>query len=114
MYLAGRTKEMIITGGENVYPIETENCLSKHPDVASAAVLGMPDEKWGEMVVAVVALHNGAEATADDLIAYCRGKIAGYKVPKAIRIWNGPLPLSHTNKIDKQKIRVGILEATDE
>ncbi|MCY6379705.1 long-chain-fatty-acid--CoA ligase [Hoeflea prorocentri] len=114
IYLVGRTKEMIITGGENVYPIETENCLSKHPDVASAAVLGLPHDKWGEMVVAVVALHDGARVTGDDLIAYCRGKIAGYKVPKSIRIWDGPLPLSHTNKIDKQKIRAKISETTDE
>lgn len=114
VYLAGRTREMIISGGENVYPIETENCLSKHPDVASAAVFGLPDDKWGEKVVAVVALHEGAQATVDDLTAYCREKIAGYKVPKMIRIWDGPLPLSHTNKIDKQKIRKTMPEASDE
>lgn len=103
--LSGRTKEMIITGGENVYPIETENCLSRHPDVAAAAVLGLPHRKWGEMVFAAVALHDGASVSEHDLISYCRNHIADYKVPKVVRVWDEPLPLNHTNKIDKSAIR---------
>ncbi|MEP3052748.1 long-chain-fatty-acid--CoA ligase [Ascidiaceihabitans sp.] len=114
LYLAGRTKEMIITGGENVYPIETENCLSKHPAVASSAVLGLPHEKWGEMVFAAVSLKAGATATEQDLIDHCRSKIAGYKTPKKITIWDGPLPLNPANKIDKRGIKAQMQETDDE
>ena len=103
--LVGRTKEMIISGGENIYPIETENALSKHPAVAQVAVLGLPHTKWGEMVYAVVSLRDGARVATEDLINFCRQKIASYKAPKGITIWDGPLPLSSTNKIDKQAIR---------
>jgi len=111
VYLAGRIKEMIITGGENVYPIETENCLSKHPEVSTVAVVGLPHEKWGEMVFAAVALHPDATSTGKDLIAYCRGKIADYKIPKDVLIWDGPLPLNHTSKIDKMRIKALLVEA---
>ncbi|WP_158965645.1 long-chain-fatty-acid--CoA ligase [Chachezhania sediminis] len=112
LFLVGRTKEMIITGGENVYPIETENALSSHPAVAQAAVFGMPDPTWGETVHAAVALHGGREATVEDLIAHCRERIAHYKAPRAITLWVGALPLSPTNKIDKMAIRARILEDT--
>ncbi|MBY6092214.1 long-chain-fatty-acid--CoA ligase [Maritimibacter alkaliphilus] len=110
LYIAGRTKEMIISGGENVYPIETENCLSKHPAVAQAAVLGMPHEKWGEAVHAVVALHPGKSASPDELIAHCREWIAHYKAPRGVTIWDGPLPLSPTNKIDKGALKSELLK----
>ncbi|MEO1679624.1 MAG: long-chain fatty acid--CoA ligase [Pseudomonadota bacterium] len=103
IHLAGRTKEMIVTGGENVYPIETENCLSQHPAVATAAVIGVPDAHWGERVVAAVTLKEAA--AVDDLIAHCRARIAGYKVPKDVHIWDGPLPLTPANKIDKTAIK---------
>ncbi len=109
LYIVGRTKEMIISGGENVYPIETENCLSKHPAVAQAAVLGVPHEKWGEAVHAVVALHDGRTADAEEIIAFCRERIADYKSPRGVTIWDGPLPLSATNKIDKQALRKALL-----
>lgn len=108
--LSGRTKEMIISGGENVYPIETENCLSRHPAVAQAAVFGVPHEKWGEMVYAVVALHPGKDATEQDLTDFCREHIAHYKCPRGLTIWDGTLPLSATNKIDKIAIRKEILK----
>jgi len=111
VYLAGRIKEMIITGGENVYPIETENCLSKHPDVSIAAVIGLPHEKWGEMVFATVTLHPGATVTGKELIAYCKGKIADYKVPKEVLIWEGALPLNHTSKVDKMRIKAELTQA---
>ncbi|MEM1274362.1 MAG: long-chain fatty acid--CoA ligase [Pseudomonadota bacterium] len=103
LHLAGRTKEMIITGGENVYPIETENCLSQHDAIASAAVLGLPDERWGERVVAAVTLK--AQVTAADLILHCKERIAGYKVPKEVHIWDTALPLTPANKIDKMEIK---------
>lgn len=109
LYLVGRTREMMITGGENVYPIETENCLSQHPAVAQAAVFGIPDQTWGEAVHAVVTLRDGHAATADDLIAFCRAHIARYKAPRAVTFWDEPLPLSATNKIDKTTIRAAVL-----
>jgi acyl-CoA synthetase (AMP-forming)/AMP-acid ligase II len=112
--LVGRTKEMIISGGENVYPIETENALSKHPAVAQAAVIGIPHEKWGEMVHAVVALHEGQSAEEHDLIAFCRSRIADFKSPRGVTIWDGALPLSPTNKIDKKTIRAMVLSAREE
>jgi acyl-CoA synthetase (AMP-forming)/AMP-acid ligase II len=113
LFLSGRTKEMIISGGENVYPIETENCLCKHPAVAQAAVLGMPHEKWGEAVHAVVAFHTGKSATPEELITHCREWIAHYKAPRGITIWDGPLPLSPTNKIDKTKLKTKILKGCE-
>lgn len=110
LYVVGRTKEMVISGGENVYPIETENCLSKHPAVASSAVFGVPHKKWGEMVYAAVAFKPGQSATEDELIAHCRELIAHYKAPKALMIWEGQLPLNAANKIDKKIIRAKVLE----
>ena len=109
LYLAGRKKEMIISGGENVYPIETENCLSKHPAVASCAVIGLPHEKWGEMVFAAVSLKPDCDASETDLIAHCRSRIAGFKAPKEVMIWDGALPLNAANKIDKIAIRDHVL-----
>lgn len=103
--LVGRTKEMIISGGENVYPIETENALTQHAAVAQSAVIGLPHDKWGEAVHAVVALHPGQSVTEADLIAFCRDRIAHYKAPRGITFWDGPLPLSATNKIDKATIK---------
>lgn len=111
VYLAGRTKEMIISGGENVYPIETENCLSKHPAIAASAVIGVPHQKWGEIVYAVVSLKPSATATEAELISHCRDQIAHYKAPKEIEIWADGLPLNAANKIDKKAIRGKVLEA---
>ena len=96
---------MIITGAENVYPIETENALIQHPAVAQCAVLGLPDPTWGERVHAVVALAPGASATQAELIAFCRARIAGYKCPKSITLRSDELPLSATSKIDKIALR---------
>ncbi|GGM10587.1 putative long-chain-fatty-acid CoA ligase [Pseudooceanicola nanhaiensis] len=110
LYIAGRTKEMIISGGENVYPIETENALCKHPAVAQAAVFGVPHEKWGEMVYAVVALRTGQSVTTEELIAFCRERIAHYKAPRGMTIWAEALPLSATNKIDKTALKRAVLE----
>lgn len=111
LFLVGRTKEMIISGGENVYPIETENALSKHPAVAQCAVLGLPHPHWGEEVHAVVALHPGQSVTAEALIAHCRDLIAHYKAPRGVTVWPEALPLSPTNKIDKNAIKRTLMEA---
>ncbi len=106
LYLAGRIKEMIITGGENVYPIETENALMHHPSVDQCAVLGMKDEHWGERIHAVVSLKNGQVVTERELIAFCRDEIAHYKCPRSITIRQSGFPVTATNKIDKQSLRV--------
>lgn len=114
LFLAGRTKEMMITGGENVYPIEVESCLSLHPAVGSVGVLGLPHEKWGEVVFAAVSLKNEKTVTNAELVIFCREKIAHYKVPKSIKIWEGDLPLAATNKIDKKLIKeMAIKEGLD-
>lgn len=110
LFIVGRTKEMIISGGENIYPIEIENCLSKHGSVVQCAVFGLPDPQWGKTVHAVVALQDTGSTTAEDLIAFCRDHIAHYKAPRGITIWDGPLPLSATNKIDKMALKALLLK----
>ena len=103
--LTGRKKDMIITGGENVYSVEVENVLGAHPAVHEAAVFGVPDERWGEAVRAVVVLHAGASASEADLIDWCRARIGGYKVPKSIVLAREPLPKSGPGKIAKHLVR---------
>lgn len=105
LHLAGRFKDMIITGGENVYPIEVERVLGSHPDVAAAAVIGTPDEKWGERVHAVVVPKAGVTPVAGDIVAYCRARLAHYKCPSIVSFSHEPLPLTKVNKIDKQALR---------
>ncbi|MFT3792313.1 MAG: long-chain-fatty-acid--CoA ligase [Rudaea sp.] len=104
LYLVDRVKDMIVTGGENVYSAEVEQVVQKHPAVSSCAVVGAPDSYWGERVVAVVVLKQGAVATEEEIIAFCRGQIAGYKIPKQVRI-APTLPLSNTGKILKRVLR---------
>lgn len=103
--ILGRKKDMIITGGENVYPMEVENALLEHPAVAEAAVFGVPSERWGEEVRAVVFLNPEAHVNAEALRAHCRGLIGGYKVPKIIDIVSEPLPKSGPGKIAKSVLR---------
>src|SRR4029079_11000064 len=79
-----RAKDMIVSGGENVYSTEVEEALYRHPAVLEAAVFGVPDEQWGEAVHAVVVLRAGATATPDDLVEHCKQHIGGYKVPKRV------------------------------
>ncbi|MGH9026995.1 MAG: AMP-binding protein [Acidimicrobiia bacterium] len=81
LYLSDRVKDMIISGGENVYPAEVENVLMSHRDVADVGVIGVPDDKWGEAVKAIVVRAPGSDLTAEDLIAYARDRMAHYKVP---------------------------------
>jgi len=105
LHIAGRLKDMIITGGENVYPTEVEDVLAAHPAVAEVAVIGIPDDKWGEAVHAVVILADGASPDQDALIAHCRTRLAGYKCPRAITFRDTPMPLSGANKILKTELR---------
>jgi fatty-acyl-CoA synthase len=98
--LVDRKANMIITGGENVFPSEVENVLGSHPAVKYVAVIGISHEKWGESVKAVAALHQGKIVTEKELIDYCRGKIAGYKIPKSVDfIKDEEMPMTPTGKI---------------
>jgi long-chain acyl-CoA synthetase len=105
LYLVDRLKDMIITGGENVYSIEVEAALAEHQAVAEAAVFGVPDARWGESVHAVVSLVPNCEVTADALIEHCRGLIAGYKIPRSIELRQEALPKSGPGKILKSQLR---------
>jgi long-chain acyl-CoA synthetase len=105
LFVVDRAKDMIVSGGENVYSVEVEDVLYRHPCVAEAAVFGVPDETWGEAVHAIVVPHPGMTVTADELRAHCRKSIAGYKVPKAIDISIEPLPKSGPGKILKRVLR---------
>jgi fatty-acyl-CoA synthase len=102
--IAGRLKDMYISGGENVYPAEIESVLHEHVAVADAAVVGVPDERWGETGIAVVVLRPGAEASEEDLIAHCRGRLAGFKIPQAVRFVD-ELPRSGMGKVLKEELR---------
>jgi len=105
LFVVGRIKDMIISGGENIYPIEVENLLSRHPAVMESAIIGVPDDHWGETVHAVVVLKEGQSATKQDLITFCRDQIAHYKCPSSISFMTGRLPLTPINKIDKLALR---------
>ena len=105
IYLVDRKKDMIISGGENVFSTEVENVIYTHPAIREAAVIGIPDEKWGEAVSAIVALKPGATLSDTELIDYCAGKLADYKVPKYVEIRDGELPKSGTGKILKKELR---------
>ena len=103
VYLVDRVKDMIVSGGENVYSAEVENALAAHGQVVECAVIGVPDDKWGERVHAIVRLRG--EASAEDLIAHCRGLIATYKCPRSVEIRSEALPLSGAGKILKTELR---------
>ena len=105
LYLVDRVKDMIVTGGENVYSIEVENALASHPSVDEVAVIGIPDEAWGEAVHAIVVLRAGASVTAEGLRDWARTQVAGFKVPKSIELRTDPLPLSGALKPLKRLLR---------
>ncbi len=102
--IVGRLKEMVISGGENVYPAEVEGVLHDHPAVAEAAVVGVPDERWGEACAAFVALRPGATVDAEALIAHCRARLARFKVPREVHLVDA-LPRSPLNKVLKDELR---------
>ncbi|MEO6081945.1 MAG: fatty-acid--CoA ligase, partial [Umezawaea sp.] len=99
-----RVKDMIVTGGENVYSAEVENALARHPAVATCAVIGVPDTEWGERVHAVVVLVDGGHATADELREHCKQHIAGYKSPRSVTFVDA-LPVSGAGKVLKRELR---------
>jgi fatty-acyl-CoA synthase len=104
--LRDRSKDIIISGGENISSIEVEDALYKHPAVALAAVVARPDDKWGEVPCAFVELKPGAEATEAELIAHCRERMAGFKAPKSVVFTE--LPRTSTGKIQKHVLRTKI------
>jgi acyl-CoA synthetase (AMP-forming)/AMP-acid ligase II len=104
VYVEDRLKDMIISGGENIYSPEIERVLAEHPAVMEVAVIGVPDDRWGESVKAVVSLRPGTEATEEQLIAWCREQLAGYKCPKSVDVLDA-LPRNPTGKILKRDLR---------
>jgi long-chain acyl-CoA synthetase len=111
LYVVDRVKDMIITGGENVYSIEVESVLAEHPSVREAAVFGVPHAQWGEAVHAVAVVASGVDA--DALIEHCRARIAGFKVPRSIDLREEPLPKSGAGKVLKSTLREPFWEGSD-
>ena len=104
VYLADRIKDMIITGGENVYSVEVENVVAQHPAVATCAVIGVPDDEWGERVHVVVVPVEGKSLELDELRAFCHERIGGYKIPRSMELV-GALPISAAGKVLKRELR---------
>jgi len=105
IYIVDRAKDMIISGGENIYSVEVENALYTHPAVLEAAVIGIPHERWGEAVHAIVVLRPGAQASEEEIITYAHTQIAGYKAPRSIEFRPDALPKSGAGKILKRDLR---------
>lgn len=104
LYVVDRVKDMVISGGENVYSAEVENAVARHPAVATCAVIGLPDAKWGERVHAVIVLKPGASATDEEIRAHAKELIAGYKCPRSVDFVEA-LPISSTGKVLKRELR---------
>ncbi|MCP4683265.1 MAG: long-chain fatty acid--CoA ligase, partial [Desulfobacterales bacterium] len=112
IYMTDRKADMIISGGENVYPKETEDVIYEHPSVQECTVVSAPDPKWGEKVQAVVVFKPGMDATQDEIIDFCKGKLAGYKCPKSVVFWD-ELPKTIIGKILKKDIKATFWEGKD-
>ena len=113
LFLTGRSSELIISGGVNIYPAEVDDVLLTHPAVADVGTIGLPNEEWGEQVVSVVEVHDGHEPTgelAEELRDYCRARLAGYKCPRRIE-FDGRLPRSYTGKLYRRRLRESYLGA---
>jgi fatty-acyl-CoA synthase len=108
LYLVDRAKDMIISGGFNVYSAEVERALMAHPDVQDCAVIGLPDEKWGERVVAVLQPKPGTSVSAEEVIAFVKERIGSVKAPKQVEVW-ADLPRSKIGKVLKPEIRAHLL-----
>jgi long-chain acyl-CoA synthetase len=113
LFLVDRVKDMIVTGGENVYSVEVENAIASHPDVAQVAVIGVPSEQWGESVHAIVVLREGANVAEAEIVTHAREWIAGFKVPKSVEFRAEPLPLSGAMKVLKRELRAPYWEGHD-
>jgi long-chain acyl-CoA synthetase len=112
LYLHDRVKDMIVSGGENVYPAEVENALMKHPAVGDVAVIGVPDERWGEAVKAIVVVAEDAQVSEADLIAFAREELAGYKLPKSVDFALS-LPRNPSGKLLKRELRAPYWEGAE-
>jgi acyl-CoA synthetase (AMP-forming)/AMP-acid ligase II len=112
LYILDRARDMVISGGENVFPAEVEAVLARHPAVAEVAVIGRPDPVWGETVHAVVRPAAGAQVSAEDLISFCRDRLAHFKCPKSVELC-GPLPRTTTGKVLKRELRARAEAARD-
>jgi fatty-acyl-CoA synthase len=104
LYISDRVKDMIVSGGENVYPREVEEVLFQHAAIADVAVIGVPDEKWGETVKAIVVVRDGAAVSAEEVLAHCHGKLAGYKRPRSVD-FVAALPRNPSGKVLKRELR---------
>jgi long-chain acyl-CoA synthetase len=113
LFLADRAKDMIIRGGENIYPIEIENELLELDAVKEVAAIGLPNERWGEEVAVVVHLHRGETLDEEQLLAFARDRLAGYKVPTRVFFSEHPLPRNATNKVLKRELKTGLLAALE-
>jgi acyl-CoA synthetase (AMP-forming)/AMP-acid ligase II len=109
LFIVDRAKDMIISGGFNVYSVEVEQALMQHPDIQDSAVIGLPDEKWGERVVAVLQLHAGRRVTPEVIQAFVKARIGSVKAPKQVEIWPD-LPRSKVGKVMKKDIRAQLLK----
>ena len=112
VYVQDRIKDMIVSGGENIYPAEVESALHGLEGIADVAVIGVPDDKWGEAVKACVVLKPGASLTPEQIIAFARERIAGYKVPKSVDFLD-VLPRNPSGKILKRELRAPYWEGRD-
>ena len=108
-YITGRASDMYISGGSNVYPREIEELLLTHPAIAEACVLGVPDAQWGESGVAVLVLEPGVKVTLGDVMAHLDGRLAKYKLPRRIVVWN-ELPKSGYGKVVKREVAALLAE----
>ena len=113
VFIVDRIKDMIVTGGENVYSAEVENVVAQYPAVAQCAVIGIPSERWGESVHAVVVPRPGATVDAEALIAFCHQRIAGYKCPRSVEVRDTPMPMSGAGKILKRELRLPFWDGKD-
>jgi acyl-CoA synthetase (AMP-forming)/AMP-acid ligase II len=104
VYIQDRVKDMIISGGENIYPREVENVLFDHPAIAEAAVIGVPDDRWGETVKAIVVLRSGSRASSEELVDFCRERLAGFKLPRSVDFLDA-IPRTTTGKVLKRELR---------
>jgi acyl-CoA synthetase (AMP-forming)/AMP-acid ligase II len=113
LFIVDRVKDMVVTGGENVFTTEVENAVISHDAVQDVAVIGVPHEEWGEAVHAIVILHENREVTVEDILGHCRERIAGYKIPKGVTFRDEPLPLSGAGKVLKTELRKPFWEGRD-
>jgi len=112
LWIVDRKKDMIISGGENIYPAEVEDVIHAHPKVADVGVVGMHDKKWGESPLALVVVMPGEELTGEEIIAFTRERLASYKTPKQV-IFVDELPRTPTGKILKKDLRAQYVEGGD-